>query len=81
LQAKFEIILHNLPDGQSRTIKRGEQTGAWMSVLPSTINGTELSPQELCDALFMRYGIALPDLPDNCDGCEAHFTLQPYILP
>jgi hypothetical protein len=51
-----------------------------MSVLPSTINGTELSPQELCDALFMRYGIALPDLPDNCDGCEAHFTLYNMLL-
>jgi hypothetical protein len=31
-----------------------EQIGAWLSVLPSTVNGTELSPQEFRDALFMR---------------------------
>jgi hypothetical protein len=24
----------------------------------------------------MRYGIAPPDLPASCDGCEARFTLQ-----
>ncbi len=74
--ATLKTILSNLPDGQSRTIRRGEQTGAWLSVLPSTVNGTELSAQEFRDALLMRYGIAPPDLPACCDGCEAHFTLQ-----
>jgi hypothetical protein len=75
-QEKLDGILSNLPDGRCRTIKRGEETGAWLSVLPSTVNRTELSTQEFRDALFMRYGIAPPDLPDSCDGCEAQFTLQ-----
>jgi hypothetical protein len=34
-QEKLEVILDDLPDEQSRTIKRGEQMGAWLSVLPS----------------------------------------------
>jgi hypothetical protein len=69
-QDKLDQILNDLLDGRSHTIKRGEKTGAWLSVLPSTVNGTELSPQEFRDALFMRYGITLPDLPQTCDGCE-----------
>jgi hypothetical protein len=42
----------------------------------SSQRDTELSAQEFRDALFMRYGITPPDLPDSCDGCEARFTLQ-----
>ena len=75
-QKKLDKILQELPDGRRRTITRGQKTGAWISVLPSTINGTELSSQEFRDALYMRYGITPPDLPGNCDGCEARFTLQ-----
>jgi hypothetical protein len=45
-QDKLDLILNNLPsNGRSRTIKRGEQTGAWLYVLPSTINGTKLFNQ------------------------------------
>jgi hypothetical protein len=51
-------------------------TGAWLSVPPSTVNGTELSAQEFHDALSMRYREAPPDLPASCDGCGALFTLQ-----
>jgi hypothetical protein len=49
---------------------------AWLSVLPSNINGTKLSAQEFRDAIHIRYGITLPDLPEVCDGCDASFTLQ-----
>ena len=51
-------------------------TGAWLSVPPSTVNGMELSAQEFRDALSMRYGEALSNLPALCDGCGAPFTLQ-----
>jgi hypothetical protein len=50
--------------------------GAWLSLLSTTVNGTELSAQEFHYALYMRYGIAPPDLPESCDGCEGCFTLQ-----
>jgi hypothetical protein len=69
----METTLAAIPDGKSRTIQRGTETGAWLSVLPSTVSGTELSAQEFRDALSMRYGEAPPDLPACCDGCDAPF--------
>ena len=44
-------------------------------VLPSTINGNNLGPQEWRDALFLRYDIDLTDLPGLFDGCISKFTL------
>ena len=41
----------------------------WLSVIPSTVNGTELGAQEWRDSLFLRYGIDPPDPPDHCKGC------------
>ena len=43
---------------------------------PSTVNGTELGAQEWHDALFLRYGLENPDLPKNCDGCQAKFLIS-----
>jgi hypothetical protein len=37
-----------------RTILRGKETGQWLLILPSTVNGTELSAQEFSDALLLR---------------------------
>jgi hypothetical protein len=42
----LSAILHGLPSGESRTILGGQQTGTWLSILPSTINGMELLAQE-----------------------------------
>ena len=61
---------------QARRMRRAAKTGAWLMVLPSTVNGTELRPQEWRDALFLWYGLKPPDLPTNCDGCEARFTIS-----
>jgi hypothetical protein len=74
----METILSTIPDGKSRTIRRGTETGAWLSVLPSTVSRTDVSAQGFRDALSMRYaGDAPPDLPVRCDGCRnAPFTLQ-----
>ena len=49
------------------------QTGAWLSVLLSTVNGTGLGAQEFSDSLFVRYGIKPPDLPEYFVGCVAAF--------
>ena len=54
-------------------LKRAAKTGAWLTVLPSTVNGTELGAQEWRDDLFLRYGLEPPDLPKYCDGCHARF--------
>ena len=46
-----------------------QMMGAWMSMLPSTVNGKELGAQEWRDYLFLRYGINPPGLTDPCDSC------------
>jgi hypothetical protein len=69
-------ILRPMTANKSRTICRGKETGAWLSVLPSTVNGTVLSAQEFQDALSMRYAETPHNFPDKCDGCDAHFSLQ-----
>ena len=43
-------LLRNLPQEKRRIIERGRRTGAWISVQPSTVNGTELSAEEFRDA-------------------------------
>ena len=47
----------------------------WISVLLSTVNGTELGAKEWRDSFFLRYGIDPPDLPPHCDGCGASFLI------
>jgi hypothetical protein len=61
---------------ESRTISRGKETGAWLSVLPSAANGTVLSAQELQDASSMRHAETPHNFPDKCDSCDAHFSPQ-----
>ena len=51
------------------------KTGAWITVLPSTVNKTELGSQEWRDALFLRYSLEPPDLPKYYDGCKARFSI------
>jgi hypothetical protein len=50
--------------------------GQWLSVLPSTVNGTELSAQEFRDALLLRYARCPPDLPIQCNGCQQKFSVR-----
>jgi hypothetical protein len=73
--AKSESSLNNLASKMScdnrMTILRGKETGQWLSVLPSTVNGTELSAQDFRDALLvLRYA----DLPIQCNGCQQKFS-------
>jgi hypothetical protein len=51
-------------------------TGQWLSVLPPTANGTELSAQEFRDALLLRYARCPPDLLIQCDGCQQKFSVH-----
>ena len=74
--AKLATTLRRLPDGLNRTITRGKETGAWLTVLPSIVNETELSAEEFRDALIMRYGERPSNFPHTCDGCDAPFSLQ-----
>ena len=68
--------LATLPPALQRIIGRGTSTGHWLSVLPSLVNGTDLSALEFRDALSLRYGLKPATLPSTCDGCGARFSVQ-----
>ena len=61
---------------QACRMQRAAKTRAWLTVLPSTVNGAELGAQEWRDALFLRYGLDPPDLPTYCNRCKARFTIS-----
>jgi hypothetical protein len=41
----------------------------------STLNGTELSPQEFQDSLHLYYARTTGDLPSHCGRCDAKFSI------
>ena len=64
------LVLH------ARCLRRAAKTGAWLTVQPSTVNGTGLGAQEWRDALFLQYGLGPPELHTYCDGCQAKFSIS-----
>ena len=75
-EAKLEEITSKLDADTARIIRRGGLCGRWLSVMPLSVNGTELSRQEFTDTLLLRYARSPGDLPEQCDGCNAKFTVQ-----
>ena len=59
----FDDITADMSADLKCTISHGKETGAWLSVTPTTVNRMELSAQEFRDALLMHYGCTPPDLP------------------
>ena len=55
---------------------RATNTGAWLTVQSSTVNGTDLGAQEWRDALFLRHGLDPPDLHTHWNGCQAKFYIS-----
>ena len=47
----------------------------WLSVIPSTVYGTELGAQEWMDYLFQSYGINPPDRLDHYGRCISVFSI------
>eukprot|EP00957_Ditylum_brightwellii_P019330 1458794-Ditylum_brightwellii.AAC.1 len=60
----------------TRKLKRGRTTGAWLTIMPNRLNGTELSTEAFRDNLRLRYGYIPLHLSCTCDGCSAKFTVQ-----
>ena len=71
----LETTITGAPEIVTRRLRRATKTGAWLMVQPSTVNGTDLGAQECRDAAFLRYGLEPSDLPKNCDGCNARFSI------
>ena len=66
------------PTLDARWMRRGTNTGYWIIVLLSAVNGMDMGPQEWRDSLFICYDIEPPYLPTHCDGCNAKFL---YAIP
>ena len=71
----LETSISRAPVEVTRQLRRATKTGAWLTVQPSTVNGTELGAQEWRDAAFLRYGLEPPDLPKHCNGCNTKFSI------
>jgi hypothetical protein len=73
----FEEICENLKDNEDekRRLKRTKETGIWLSVFPSTLNGTDLSRDEFRDNIRIRLGLAPKGTEIECDGCGKPWSL------
>jgi hypothetical protein len=61
---------------KKRTISRGKETGTWLTILPTFVNGTELSSHEWRDYFLLRYSLSPLGLPLKCDGCGDDFSIN-----
>ncbi len=51
----------------AKHLERMGKTGAWLSVIPSCFDGTELSREEFQDNLTICYGLRPRGLPECCN--------------
>jgi hypothetical protein len=64
--------------GRRKVAKRLERMGktwAWLSVVPSCFDGTELSREEFQDNHAICYGLRPRGLPEHRNGCNEPFTV------
>ena len=59
-----------------RQATRAKSTGAWITAMPDTLNGTVLLSEEFRDSLKLRYGLQPTALPTRCDGCSKNFSVE-----
>ena len=73
--ATLLTILEKLNPKDRRIITRGCQTGAYLSAVPSSINGSTLGEMEFQDSIRTRVALAPLNLPATCDGCGENFSI------
>jgi hypothetical protein len=69
-------IILTLSCNNRRKILRGQETGRWLLVMASVVNGTQLLAQEYRDALLLHYVRSPADLQSHCDGCGQKFSVK-----
>jgi len=52
----------------------------WLTVLPVSQDHYDLTAQEFCDVLALRYRKPLLNVPSSCDGCGAPFSLDHALI-
>ncbi|KAI2507264.1 hypothetical protein MHU86_7100 [Fragilaria crotonensis] len=74
--SRLEALLASSRPLEKRRIVRSAATGAWLSTLPSLLNGSDLSAEEFRDGVRLRFGLTPASLPPRCDGCGERFTTE-----
>ncbi|KAI2493422.1 hypothetical protein MHU86_21121 [Fragilaria crotonensis] len=74
--SRLDAILASSRPLEKRRIVRSAATGAWLSTLPSLLNGSDLSAEEFRDGVRLRLGLPPTSLPPRCDGCGERFTTE-----
>jgi len=74
---KLERILEAAPEELKLALKAASEKGAssWVTAAPSYDHGTVLHKGEFTDAICIRYGWPLPNLPLKC-ACGTAFDIQ-----
>eukprot|EP00957_Ditylum_brightwellii_P066251 5028195-Ditylum_brightwellii.AAC.1 len=57
-------------------LMRSMKTGAWLTVVTDSLNGTELSQEEFRDNLRLRYSLWPIGLQERCDWCRSSMTIE-----
>ena len=67
-KATIAAAVSALPPKRQRPISRciNNKTGAWLNVMPSPVDQTDLSAHEFRDNINLRYGLTPPELPPRC---------------
>ena len=61
---------------EKRRIKRNQVAGIWLALIPSRLNGNDLSAEEFRDNLRIRQNLAPENMPPTCDGCGDKMTVE-----
>ena len=75
---KLSVLLEGMAAAQKRILSRiiREESSDWLTVLPLTSGGFDLSATQFRDQLATRYNLVPAALPAVCDGCGDSFFLQ-----
>ena len=75
----FENAVSSLDCGKERALRRGAQTGGWLTAIPRARDETLLSSTEFRDGLALHYRNTPLHLPSHCDGCGRRANLDHAI--
>jgi hypothetical protein len=75
-ELQFTALMADQTPATKRQSTRAKSTGAWLTVMPDPLNGTDLSAEEFHDSVRLRYGLQPTALPNHCDGCSHKFSVE-----
>ena len=82
LKEKFEEVVQLLPTNETRQslqMNREKGSGSWLTVLPLQEYGYTLNKQEFRDALCLRYGWNISNMPHFC-GCGIKNSINHTLI-